>query len=228
MLRSPEPTAEQVIQATEAAYLLRDRADLPSIARFMALDVSVQHQRQQVEHAILVAAMLKLAVPKGRSGKRYSFSPLVPLLVNARNEDKRVLFGVHLNQFEPFAVFVDRLRAGNPPQQAALQVCAVHDFTDDPIVAWRAFESWGTYAGSLVRAQDGQYAPAEPFGALGPLGVRRRSSPGWSRGCHRYARQRKPSREHHTANWQHLRGLSEAGGIPACQFAEFQRHNADR
>lgn len=169
MLRSPEPTAEQVIQATEAAYLLRDAADLADIARFMALDVSVQHQRQQVEHATLVSSMLGLAVTTGRNRKRYRFSPLVPLLVRARNEDKRVLFGVHLNQYEPFVVFVDRLRAGNPPQQAALQVCAIYDFADDPVVAWRAFESWGTFAGSLVRGQDGQYTPADTYGNLDSL-----------------------------------------------------------
>jgi len=169
MLRSPEPTAEQVIQATEAIYLLRDQAELARIAQFMGLDVSVRHQRQQVMHAIMASSMLGFAVPKGRSRKRYHFSPLVPLLVKARNEDKRVLFGVHLNQYDPFVLFVDRLRAGNPPQQAASQVCAVHGFADDPIVAWRAFESWGTYAGSLVRAQDGQYTPAEPFGLLDSL-----------------------------------------------------------
>jgi hypothetical protein len=169
MLRSPEPTAEQVIQATEAAYLLRGAADLADVARFMALDVSVQHQRQQVEHAMLASAMLGLANLKGRSRKRYHFSPLVPLLVRARNEDKRVLFGVHLNQYEPFVVFIDRLRAGNPPQQAALQVCAVYAFADDPVVAWRAFESWGTFAGSLVRGQDGQYAPSDTYGNLDSL-----------------------------------------------------------
>jgi hypothetical protein len=165
MLRSPEPTAEQVIQATEAAYLLNGQTDLASIARFMSLDVAIQHQRQQVEHAILAAQMLKLAVPRGRRQNRYTFSPLVPLIVKARNEDKRVFFRVHLEQYEPFILFAERLRAGIQPQEAAVQVCAIRDFADDPVVAWRAFQSWGTYARSLVRAEDGQYVPAAPFEA---------------------------------------------------------------
>jgi len=167
MLRAPEPTAEQVIQATEAIYLLRDRGELANIARFMALDVAVQHQRQQVEHAIEVAELLDLF--SGRGQRRQRFSILVPLLVNAKNEDKRVLFQVHLNQYTPFKLFVERLRAGNLPRQAAMQVCAVHDFADDPVVAWRAFENWGTYAGSLVRAEDGRYVPTAHEGILDSL-----------------------------------------------------------
>lgn len=169
MLRTPEPTAEQVIQATEATYLLRDHADLANTARFMALDVAIQHQRQQVEHAIAVTEMLCLVDSRGRGQGPDRFSPLVPLLVEARSEDKRILFQVHLNQYAPFKLFVERLRTGNPPQQAAMQVCAVYNFADDPIVAWRAFENWGTYAGSLVRAEDGQYVPTAHEGVLDSL-----------------------------------------------------------
>lgn len=159
MIRYPEPTAEQVVQAVEAAYLLNTNADLANVANFMALDVSVPHQLQQVEHSLQVAQMLKLANPMSRRPNRYTFSPLVPLIVKARDEDKRVLFRAHLSQFEPFVLFVDRLRTEIPPQEAMRQVCAVRDFADDPIVAWRAFESWGTYARLLVRQNNGQYGP---------------------------------------------------------------------
>lgn len=168
-LRSPEPTAEQIIQATEAAYLLNDQADLANIARFMSLDIAIQHQRQQVEHALLAAQMLKLVIPKGRRQNQYTFSLLVPLIAKARNEDKRILFRTHLDQFEPFTLFAERLRAGALPRQAASQVCAIHDFADDPVVAWRAFENWGTYAGSLVRAKDGQYNPVGASGTFDSL-----------------------------------------------------------
>jgi hypothetical protein len=159
MLTYPEPTAEQVVQAVEAACLLGNQADLSSIAGFMALDITVPHQRQQVENSILAAQMLNLAMPTRRRNT-YEFSVLAPLLVKARDEDKRVLFRTHLDQFEPFGLLAERLRAGIPPQEAARQVCAVRDFADDPVVAWRAFESWGTYARSLVRAENGQYVPA--------------------------------------------------------------------
>lgn len=162
MLRSPEPTAEQVVQATEAAFLLGEQADLASTARFMNLDVAVEHQRRQVEHALLAADMLGLATPRARNRRGHDFSPLAPLIVSGRNEDKRALFKVHLEQYAPFILFVERLRAGARPRQAALQVCAVHEFADDPVVAWRAFESWGTYSGSLVRAEDGRYVPSDP------------------------------------------------------------------
>jgi hypothetical protein len=160
MIRYPEPTAEQVVQAIEATYLLKNKADLANTADFMALDITVPHQRQQVEHSILAAQMLRLIEPVGRGSNRYRFSPLVPLMVKARDEDKRVLFRAHLSEFEPFVLFLDRLRTGILPQEAMRQVCAVHDFADDPVVAWRALESWGTYARLLVRAENGQYGPA--------------------------------------------------------------------
>jgi hypothetical protein len=162
MLRSPEPTAEQVVQATEAAFLLAHRADMASVARFMSLDVSIEHQRRQVEHALLAAEMLELITPRSRNRRGYDFSPLVSLIVKAGSQDKRILFRIHLDQFEPFVLFVERLRTGIQPQQAAHEAYAVRDFADDPLVAWRAFESWGTYSGSLARADDGRYAPADP------------------------------------------------------------------
>ncbi len=49
------------------------------------------------------------------------------------------------------------------------QVCAVRNFADDPSVAWRAFESWGTYARLLVRAENGQYGPASSSETLSLL-----------------------------------------------------------
>jgi hypothetical protein len=121
-----------------------------------------------VEHAILAAQMLQLAHQK-RASQKFMFSPLVPLIVQAGSEDKRVFFRVHLDQYGPFMLFMDRLRVGTPPQQAAVQVCAVHNFADDPVVAWRAFENWGTFAGSLIRAENGQYAPATVPGTLNLL-----------------------------------------------------------
>jgi hypothetical protein len=124
MLRSPEPTAEQVIDVTEAIYLLNGQADLANIARCMSLDVAVQHQRQQVEHAILAAQMLKLAIPKGRRQNSYRFSILVPLIAKSGIADKRIFFRCHLDQFEPFVLFVERRRAGISPHQSASQVCA--------------------------------------------------------------------------------------------------------
>jgi hypothetical protein len=159
MLRYPEPTAEQVVQSVEAAYLLGDQADLGGIAGFMALDITVPHQRQQVENSILAAEMLNLATPRRRRQNVYEFSVLVPLIVKSKDEDKRVFFRTHLDQFEPFRLLAERLRTGISPQEAARQVCAVRDFADDPVVAWRAFESWGTYARSLIRAENGQYVP---------------------------------------------------------------------
>jgi hypothetical protein len=167
MLSSPEPTAEQIVQATEAAYLLNEQADLGSVAGFMSLDVAAEYQRRQVEHALMAAESLRLAIRRGRRG--YVFSPLSPLIVKGGSEDKRALFRVHLEQYEPFRLFIGRLMAGNQPAQAARQVCAVYSFADDPAVAWRAFESWGTYAGSLVRGEDGQFAPAGPPGSSDSL-----------------------------------------------------------
>jgi len=166
MISYPEPTAEQVVQAVEAVYLLNADANLTNIANFMSLDVAVPHQLQQVEHSIQVARMLKLATPISRRSNRYVFSPLVPLMVKARDEDKRVLFRAHLSQFEPFVLFIDRLRTEIPPQEAIRQVHAVCNFADDPVVAWRAFESWGTYARLLMRQENGQYGPASPSETL--------------------------------------------------------------
>ena len=158
MLTYPEPTAEQVVQAVEATFLLGDNATLENVADFMSLDIAIPHQRQQVENSLLAAQMLNLANPKPRSNA-YNFSPMVSWLVKARDEDKRVLFRAHLEMLEPFRLLIDRLRADIPAQEAARQVCAVRNFADDPVVAWRAFESWGTYSRSLIRAENGQYIP---------------------------------------------------------------------
>jgi hypothetical protein len=159
MLTYPEPTAEQVVQAVEATFLLGKNATLENVADFMSLDINIPHQRQQVENSLLAARMLNLALPKPRS-IGYNFSPMVSWLVKARDEDKRVLFRAHLEMLEPFRLLIDRLRADIPAREAARQVCAVRDFADDPVVAWRAFESWGTYSRSLIRAENGQYVPA--------------------------------------------------------------------
>lgn len=159
MLGYPEPTAEQVVQAVEAAYLFREQASLENIARFMGLDFTNTYQRQQVEHSLFAARELRLLTPNPNSNA-YTFSLLVPLMVKAKEEDKRIIFRVHLNQFPPFRLFLERLLTGILPQEATRQACAVYNtFASDYSVAWRAFESWGTYAGVLTRAQTGRYVP---------------------------------------------------------------------
>ena len=157
-LRAPEPTAEQVTQATEAAFLLGAVATQERIARFMSLDLTVPYQRQQVDHALAAAQMLQLVV-ETRRRTSYEFSVLVPCMVKAPHESKRVFFRVHLDRFEPYTLFSERLRTGEAPLQAATQVCALCDVAEDAHVLRRAFENWGTYAGSLVREDGGHYVP---------------------------------------------------------------------
>jgi hypothetical protein len=160
MLKHPEPTAEQVVQAVEAIYLMDGVSDTNRIADFTSFDVSVPYQRQLVENSVSAAEMLRLIVPLARRSNQYGFSVLVPLIVKARDEDKRVLFRVHLEQFGLFRLFVERLRAGPTPQEAARQVCAVQGSASDATVVRQAFESWGSYALSLVLGESGQYVPA--------------------------------------------------------------------
>jgi len=167
-LEPPEPTAEQVIEATEGAYLLDGRRDLSAISRYMGLDVSQAHQRLMVENALHAAELLGLAVPVSNGGN-LSFSVLARLLARAREAERRVLFRCHLEDYRPFSLYLDRRRAGVPPHQAASQVCAVHPIADEPLVVRRAFDDWGAFAGSLTRGDDGLLAPAGPSEAHGVL-----------------------------------------------------------
>jgi len=75
-------------------------------------------------------------------------------MASAAPPEKMILLRLELEKYEPYALFRDRVLAGEDPSEAARQVCVRHGLPTDPLDAETVLKSLGTYCGGLVYGPD--------------------------------------------------------------------------
>jgi hypothetical protein len=143
----PQTTAELLLRAAEAAYVLGPDATTEQVATF--LGGSDTH----AEPALVGAVQLGFVSGDASNGK-WSATPLARLLAMAPPAAKTVLLRFQLEQFPPYSLFRNRLIAGEGPLDAARQTCLKHDLALDPLDAEGVLKNWGTYSGGLLYGED--------------------------------------------------------------------------
>src|SRR4029077_9025783 len=87
-------------------------------------------------------------------GRHWNGTPKARLLAQASQAQKTLLLRYELEAYEPFALFRNRILAGESPENAARQVCVVFEIEDDAHEVERTLRDWGTYSRGLSYAED--------------------------------------------------------------------------
>jgi len=143
----PQTTAELLIRASEGVYVLGPETSTDDVSTF--LGGSAAHAAPALEGARELGF-----VAQGQDSDHWIPGPLARLLASVPPAEKTVLLRLQLEQYEPYAVFRDRLLAGESSADAARQTCIKFTFAIDALDAETVLVNWGTYSNGLRYAED--------------------------------------------------------------------------
>lgn len=150
-------TAEQVVAVVEAVVVYAKPTTKDFVRDFADLTEA------QSEAALELAADLKLLTRHG--GDYILGSPLCRFIANSDQAGKAVALRIVLEDYEPFAIFRQRLMATQSPSIAAQQTKVVLDLDAHREDINHTLVSLGTYCQALANEGSGRYRPeAEPTG----------------------------------------------------------------
>lgn len=144
----PNTTAELLLRAAEATHVLGSEASTDSVAEFLG-----GSPEKHAGPSLRAAEQLEF-VTKGADDQRWNPGPLARVLSTAAPSEKAVLLRFQLQQFRPYALFRNRLLAGEGASDAARQTVLAYELDIDVLDAETVLVNWGTYSGGLVYGDD--------------------------------------------------------------------------
>jgi hypothetical protein len=138
----PEASPQNIVSAVDYV-MMEPKADAAACAQFA--DISTNH----ATNALAAAELLGFIKAKSGGG----FSPqgwTTELFAGGSIDQKRQIFRMHLERFEPFAYVRLRMLQGFDVLQACREAKDRFDLTPAPAVIRDAFTGWGVFARSFV------------------------------------------------------------------------------
>jgi len=143
----PQTTAELLLRAAEATYVLGTDATTSDVAEFIG------GTEARAENALAAARELGF-VRQGSNASHWTAQPGAQLLASSTPAEKAVLLRFQLDRFAPYALFKARIAAGEQPKDAARQVCIANGSSADPLDVEETLLNLASYSGGLVYGAD--------------------------------------------------------------------------